>query len=307
MNIRPCIDIHNGKVKQIVGASLRDASALRAEDDAPADAVICKVRKDPDTACSAITGRAGAVSAGTACENFVSGRDADYFASIYRDRNLSGGHIILLNSVREEAAYAADRQQAVKALAAYPGGMQIGGGVTPRTAGAFLDAGASHVIVTSYVFRDGRLDDRRLDEMHRAVGREHLVLDLSCRRTPEGRYLVVTDRWQRFTELEVCEETLESLSNCCGEFLIHAADVEGRRAGIEAPLVGLLGAWQHKRRSAGESPFPVTYAGGVHALSDITLLRTLASDTVDATVGSALDLFGGDLSLDELVRCAAGN
>ena len=273
MRIRPCIDIHNGKVKQIVGASLRDS---------------------------------GAVSAGSACENFVSGRDADYFASIYRDRNLPGGHIILLNSAKEEAAYAADRQQAMKALSAYPGGMQIGGGVTPGTAGAFLDAGASHVIVTSYCFRDGHLDARRLEEMLRAVGRERLVLDLSCRRTQDGRYLVVTDRWQRFTDLEICDETLEKLSACCDEFLIHAADVEGRRAGIEKPLVRLLGAWQQMRLSAGRTPFPVTYAGGVHAFTDIALLRTLAADTVDATVGSALDLFGGNLSLDELIRAAGG-
>ena len=336
MRIRPCIDIHNGKVKQIVGASLRDADTLHGQAGITAAAADPGVRDD----------NAAGGSAGTARENFVSARDADYYASIYRDKNLPGGHIILLNSAKEETAYAADRQQALKALAAYPGGMQIGGGITPRTAGAFLDAGASHVIVTSYVFRDGHLDMCRLEEMLRAVGREHLVLDLSCRRVcapprsgdpapgpgmrrigpgdaysaqdradlsgPQSPaeespcYLVVTDRWQRFTDLEVCDETLERLSASCDEFLIHAADVEGRRAGIEEPLVSILGAWQRRRRRAGSTPFPVTYAGGVHAPGDITLLRTLAADTVDATVGSALDLFGGNLSLDELTRSAGG-
>lgn len=279
MRIRPCIDIHNGKVKQIVGGSLRDA------------------KESPQLPERAVS---------TARENFVSSHDADYYASIYREKNLPGGHIILLNPGSDAAAYEADRAQALRALAAYPGGMQIGGGITPETAGGFLDAGASHVIVTSYVFRDGKLDEERLNEMLRAVGREHLVLDLSCRRAAPAkdsspRYMVVTDRWQKMTDLAVCSGTLEKLSDCCDEFLIHAADVEGRRAGIEQDVVRILGAWQRKRLADGLAPFPVTYAGGIHALSDIPLMRQLSGDTVDATVGSALDLFGGDLSLEELV------
>lgn len=273
MRIRPCIDLHNGKVKQIVGSSIRDHSA-------------------------------------EVTDNFVSGLDADYYAALYRDHGLPGGHIILLNSRQNEPeAYAADLGQARRALAAFPGGMQIGGGVDPENAPDFLDMGASHVIVTSYVFRDGRLDGERLEEMLRAVGREHLVLDLSCRRvqSEEGNadegapqnapeYRVVTDRWQKLTQLCVTPALLAQLSERCDEFLIHAADVEGKRGGVEKELLRIL----------GEKPpaVPITYAGGVHALGDLQLIRELSNDRVDVTVGSALDLFGGTLKLDDLVRCA---
>ena len=266
MRIRPCIDIHNGKVKQIVGGTLRDS---------------------------------GRETAGTANENFVADKSADYFAAVYREKGLFGGHIILLNSVREEEAYRADLAQAYAALGAFPGGMQIGGGITAASAGSFLDAGASHVIVTSYVFRGGALSESALAEMIGAVGTDRLVLDLSCRRREDGSYAVVTDRWQKFTDLVICEETLSRLSCRCGEFLIHAADVEGKRSGIEKELVSILGEWQRK------SGFPVTYAGGVHSLSDIDVIRDLSGEKMDVTVGSALDLFGGDLSLDDLVRAAA--
>ena len=266
MRIRPCIDIHNGKVKQIVGGTLKDS---------------------------------GRESAGTAQENFVADKNADYFASVYREKGLSGGHIILLNPVREAEAYQADLAQAHAALAAFPGGMQIGGGITPAGAGKFLDAGASHVIVTSYVFREGVLSEAALAEMIRAVGTKRLVLDLSCRRREDGSYAVVTDRWQKFTVLVICDETLSRLSSRCDEFLIHAADVEGKRSGIERELVSILGSWQRK------SGFPVTYAGGVHSLRDIDLVRNLSGGKMDVTAGSALDLFGGDLSLDDLVRAAA--
>ena len=281
MRIRPCIDIHNGAVKQIVGGSLRDETGAR--------------------------------------ENFVSGRDAADYAALYRELGLPGGHIILLNSVRDREAYEADRRQALRALKAFPGGMQIGGGITPQTAPDFLSAGASHVIVTSYVFRDGQLDEGRLQEMISAVGREHLVLDLSCRRLcgnapgdcaaaggmdpsgePAARYAVVTDRWQKMTKLTICDQTLTGLGGCCDEFLIHAADVEGRRAGIETGLVRILGTWM----AAAPAPIPITYAGGVHSLEDLLLIRRLSSDRMDVTVGSALDLFGGSLSLSALVAAA---
>ena len=265
MQIRPCIDIHNGKVKQIIGSTLRD--------------------------------RSGGAE-GTASENFVADKDASWYASVYKEMALPGGHIILLNSVKEEKAYRADLDQAVGALAAFPGGMQIGGGITAETAKSFLDAGASHVIVTSYVFRDGRLDREALERMLRAVGRKRLVLDLSCRKREDGSYAVVTDRWQKFTSYTICEENLDRLSDQCDEFLIHAADVEGKRAGVETELVRMIGAWQKR------SGFPVTYAGGVHTFSDLDLIGGLSCGRLDVTVGSALSLFGGDLDLAGLKRKA---
>lgn len=263
MRIRPCIDIHNGKVKQIVGSSLRDKM----------DGV-----------------------EGTVEENFTTDKEARDYAMLYKETGLSGGHIILLNSVKEEDAYRRDLEQALSALSAFPGGMQAGGGITPLTAGIFLDAGASHVIVTSYVFRDGRLQENALRELLQAVGKERLVLDLSCRRKKDGKYYVVTDRWQKYTDLSISQETLEKLSGCCDEFLIHAADVEGKRSGIEENLVGILGSFQEK------TGFPVTYAGGVHSLSDLDRIRTLSGGRMDVTVGSALTIFGGSLDLSELVE-----
>lgn len=245
MRFRPCIDIHNGQVKQIVGGSLRD-------------------EKD------------------SAKENFVSEQTADWYASLYRRDGLSGGHVILLNG-SASPWYEATRQQALKALAAYPGGMQLGGGVTPENAEEWLDAGASHVIVTSYVFRDGRIQYENLEKIKKAAGREKLVLDLSCRRKGDS-YFIVTDRWQRFTEEKVTPALLDELSKSCSEFLIHAADVEGKAAGIEKDLVSLLGEWEG---------IPVTYAGGIAEESDLELVKKLGKDRLDVTIGSALDLFGG--------------
>ena len=231
-------------------------------------------------------------------ENFVSQKDADVYAAIYRRAMLPGGHIILLNSVKEKEAYEADLRQAFLALKEYPDGMQAGGGITPETADRFLEAGASHVIVTSYVFRDGELDRDHLDEMVRAVGKKHLVLDLSCRKQENGSYVVVTDRWQKLTRMVISEETLDFLAQFCDEFLIHAADVEGKRAGVEEDLAELLGGWQKKSR------FPVTYAGGVHALEDLSKIAASSGGRMDVTVGSALDLFGGNLKLQELKEMA---
>jgi len=245
MRFRPCIDIHNGQVKQIVGGSLRD-------------------EKD------------------SAKENFVSEQTADWYASLYRRDGLSGGHVILLNG-SASPWYEATRQQALKALAAYPGGMQLGGGVTPENAEEWLDAGASHVIVTSYVFRDGRIQYENLEKMKKAAGKEKLVLDLSCRRKGDS-YFIVTDRWQKFTEEKVTAALLDELSKSCSEFLIHAADVEGKAAGIEKDLVSLLGEWEG---------IPVTYAGGIAEESDLELVKKLGKDRLDVTIGSALDLFGG--------------
>lgn len=270
MRLRPCIDIHGGCVKQIVGGSIKEGQAVQ--------------------------------------ENFVSDRDAAWYASLYRDKGLSGGHIILLDSAAADPeAYEADRRQALSALAAYPGGMQIGGGITPENAAQYLDAGASHVIVTSYVFHGGSLDEERLEKMKAVVGARHLVLDLSCRKLPDGsggregqkgRYAVVTDRWQKFTGWIITPQNLHSLCSHCDEFLIHAADVEGKRGGIQEELVGILGGFC---RAAG---FPVTYAGGVHESADLSRIASLSGGRLDVTVGSALTLFGGDLDLDALVRQA---
>lgn len=278
MRLRPCIDIHGGCVKQIVGGSIREGQAVK--------------------------------------ENFVSDRDAAFYASLYREKGLSGGHIILLDSADSDPeAYEADRDQALSALAAYPGGMQIGGGITPENAAQYLDAGASHVIVTSYVFREGALDEERLDKMKRAVGTDRLVLDLSCRKlsgsqdggdqtnTPDkpgtGYYAVVTDRWQKFTRWIITQENLLALKNHCDEFLIHAADVEGKRGGIQEELVGILGTFC---RTTG---FPVTYAGGVREAADLARIASLSGGRLDVTVGSALQIFGGSLDLDMLASEAA--
>ena len=255
MEFRPCIDIHNGKVKQIVGGSLQD-------------------HKDQ------------------AKENFVAAKDASFYAELYKEYGLKNGHIILLNPVTSEY-YESTKAQAMGALRAYPGGMQIGGGITAENAGVYLDAGASHVIVTSYVFRDGKIDLERLRLLSERVGKKQLVLDLSCRKSADGAYYIVTDRWQKFTRVQVTEETLNRLAEYCDEYLIHAVDVEGKSAGIEAELVQLLGE---------SSPIPATYAGGVHAMEDLELIRKLGGGSVHVTIGSALDLFGGYLKFEDVVK-----
>lgn len=235
---RPCIDLHEGRVKQIVGGTLGDDSAqLRT--------------------------------------NFVSQHPAAWFADLYRGDGLQGGHVIQLGPGNEPAAR--------EALAAYPGGLHLGGGVNADNARAWLEAGASHVIVTSYVFRDGKLDEARLQRLVDAVGKPRLVLDLSCRKRGDD-YFVVTDRWQKFTELRLSEKTLARLAASCDEFLIHAADVEGLCRGIDAELVEQLGRW---------TPIPTTYAGGASSLADLELVTRLGAGRIDLTIGSALDIFGG--------------
>ncbi|MDE6926264.1 MAG: phosphoribosylformimino-5-aminoimidazole carboxamide ribotide isomerase [Acetatifactor sp.] len=254
MEFRPCIDIHNGKVKQIVGGSLRDEGD-QAE------------------------------------ENFVARQDAAYFAEIYRRSGLKGGHIILLNA-RGSEYYEASRRQAFAALEAYPGGLQIGGGITVDNAEEYLRAGASHVIVTSHVFQNGRIHYDKLEKIMAAVGKEHLVLDVSCKMTEDG-YRVVTDRWQKLTEEKVNMELLDRLSGYCDEFLIHAVDVEGKAQGIERNLAAMLGQWGKK---------PVTYAGGVHSYEDLRQLRESGKDCLNVTIGSALDLFGGSLKWEKVLE-----
>lgn len=254
MRFRPCIDIHNGKVKQIIGGSLQD------EGD-------------------------------QAKENFVAEQDAGFYARFYRKDGIKGGHIILLNPVASPY-YEETKRQAMLALSEYPGGLQLGGGVNETNAAAFLQAGASHVIVTSYVFKDGQIHYGNLEKLVHEIGREHLVLDLSCRKK-EDDYYIVTDRWQKFTDVKVEEKTLDELSGYCDEFLIHAADVEGKSAGIEQELAAMLGKW---------SRIPMTYAGGVGSYEDLRQLRILGQNHLDVTVGSALDLFGGPLSYAKILE-----
>ncbi len=253
MKFRPCIDIHNGKVKQIIGGSLSD------EGD-------------------------------RAKENFVSGQTAAFFAGLYRDKGLKGGHIILLNPVFSEF-YSQTKEQALSALQQYPGGLMAGGGITPQNAAEFLNAGASHVIVTSYVFKDGKLHYDRLKEMVKAVSKKRLVLDLSCRKKDDA-YYIVTDRWQKYTDVVLNRDTIQELSRCCDEFLIHAVDVEGKAGGIEEEVAALLGR---------ECEIPVTYAGGVHSFEDLEKLKRLGNNKVDVTIGSALDLFGGNMRFEEVL------
>ena len=254
MEFRPCIDIHNGKVKQIVGGSLKDTGNF-------------------------------------AEENFVSEQDAAFYANMYKEAGIHGGHIILLNA-KDSEYYEATKEQALKALAAYPGGLQIGGGITAKNAKEFLAAGASHVIVTSYVFRDGHIDYERLAQLVAAVGKERLVLDLSCRKR-DGEYFIVTDRWQKFTEERVTLSLLNRLKDSCDEFLIHAVDVEGKASGIETELVRMLGEWNE---------IPVTYAGGVGSFLDLELLKRLGQNHVNVTIGSALDLFGGAMKYEKVLK-----
>ena len=235
---RPCIDLHEGRVKQIVGGSLGDDPARLQT-------------------------------------HFVSERPAAWYAELYQRDALRGGHVIMLGPGNEDAARSA--------LAAFPGGLQIGGGIHLDNARGWLDAGASHVIVTSWVFREGRVDWDRVQALVQAIGRERLVLDLSCRRRG-AEYLVVTDRWQKFTEERITEATLRRLAGFCAEFLIHAVDVEGLCRGIDVELVGNLGRW---------TPIPTTYAGGARALADLEEVTRLGQGRIDLTIGSALDIFGG--------------
>lgn len=254
MKFRPCIDIHNGKVKQIVGGSLLDQGDY-------------------------------------AQDNFVSEKDGDFYANIYQKAGLEGGHIILLNPVGSQY-YEEDVRQACLALKAYPGGLQIGGGMTADNAAYFLEQGASHIIVTSYVFKDGKINYDNLEKISAVTGKEHLVLDLSCRKKDRD-YYVVTDRWQKFTEEKLDLALLEKLSAYCDEFLIHAVDVEGKAKGIEEEIAALIGSWQG---------IQITYAGGVGSMEDLQCLKTLSQGKADVTIGSALDLFGGPLEFGEILK-----
>lgn len=248
MEFRPCIDLHNGQVKQIVGSTLKDddSAALKT--------------------------------------NFTASQPSRWFAELYRRDRLTGGHIIKLGHGNDEAA--------TEALAAWPGGLQIGGGITASNGKEWLDCGASHVIVTSHVFSNGQVDHGRLSKLVQEVGKEHLVLDLSCRRKGND-YYIVTDRWQKFTDVRISPGVLEDFATQCDEFLIHAADVEGQCNGIEVNLLQKLADW---------SPIATTYAGGIKDIADMELIASIGRNRIHATVGSALDIFGGTgMTYDEAV------
>ncbi len=207
--------------------------------------------------------------------NFTAEQSSSWFAELYKKDNLTGGHIIKLGPGNDAAAE--------EALAAWPGGMQVGGGITADNGKRWLDKGASHVIVTSYVFQDGQINHERLQKLVGSVGCENLVLDLSCRKRGDN-YYIVTDRWQKFTDVIVSPEVIEGFAKMCDEFLVHAADVEGQCRGIELDLVEKLSKW---------SPIPTTYAGGVKDIADMELIQQVGNNKLHATVGSALDIFGG--------------
>ena len=252
MRFRPCIDIHNGTVKQIVGGSLNKDSS-------------------------------------TAIENFVAKQSAKRYAKKYKKDGLTGGHIIMLNSL-DSPAYELTKTQALKALKAYPDAMQIGGGINDRTAMQFIKAGATHVIVTSFVFFEGRINYDNLEKLEKAVGADNIVLDLSCRKKGAD-YYVVTDRWQNFTEEKVGPELFKKLEKYCDEFLVHGVDAEGKKSGMDEELVELLARYDGK---------PITYAGGISSIEQIEKFREASDGKLDFTIGSALDIFGGNLPYDEV-------
>ena len=246
MEFRPCIDIHNGKVKQIVGGSLQDAGDFVSE-------------------------------------NFISDKDSSYYASMFKEDGISGAHVIMLNG-KDSEYFEATKKAALSALKAYPGGLQIGGGINSENASEYIAAGASHVIVTSYVFSGGKINFDNLKALRQAVGKEHIVLDLSARKK-DGAYYVVTDRWQTFTEEKVTPLLIEELKEYCDEFLVHGVDVEGKKSGIDEEFVRLL----------SESDAVITYAGGISSLADIDRICEYSNGKLNFTVGSALDIYGGNI------------
>ena len=247
MRFRPCIDLHDGKVKQIVGSTLRDS--------------------------------------GEVTTNFVAVHDSAYYAELYKKYGLCGGHVIMLGKGNENAA--------VNALRSYPGGLQVGRGINDENGKVFLDAGASHLIFTSFIVSDGVLHWDRIRKLNSVYGRKNIVIDLSCRKKSDGRYYVVSNRWQTFTDVQVTEQNLDLLSDYCDEFLVHAVDVEGKQCGIDEELISLL---RNHCKAA------IAYAGGIKSFEDMEKIGRLGHGKIDFTVGSALDIFGGHLEFEKIAE-----
>ena len=252
MQFRPCIDIHNGSVKQIVGGSITD--------------------KDNKVV-----------------ENFVSEQDAAFYANMYKEMGISGGHIVILNDINSPY-YDLTKEQALLALETYRGGMQVGGSIDPKNALGYLEAGASHVIVTSYVFHNGIINMDNLKYLTNRLGKERIVLDLSCRKV-DGKFFVATNRWKTITNVEVSEKLFYDFEQYCDEFLIHAVDVEGKSNGIDEDVATILGNLDGMK---------ITYAGGISSFEDLDKLKSIGKGKVDFTVGSALDIFGGTMDFKKV-------
>ncbi|KAH6622080.1 hypothetical protein C7974DRAFT_315101 [Boeremia exigua] len=239
---RPCIDLHAGSVKQIVGGTLSTSTPSELK------------------------------------TNWTSEHPSAYYAALYRDHALAGAHVIMLGPGNDAAAQ--------EALGAWPGGMQVGGGIDEGNARTWIERGAERVIITSYLFPDATFSMPRLRAVLAALDndKEKLVIDLSCRRK-DDKWFVATNKWQTITDFELNEESIRLLEPFCSEFLIHAADVEGLQRGIDHALVSRLAEWCR---------IPVTYAGGGRSIADLELVKELSSGKVDLTIGSALDIFGGE-------------
>jgi phosphoribosylformimino-5-aminoimidazole carboxamide ribotide isomerase len=244
MNLRPCIDLHEGKVKQIIGSSL---------------------------------------SSETVIENYVSGKSIDYFIDLFKNDNLYGGHIIMLGPGNEEAA--------LSGLKKYKDFMQIGGGINDKNAEYFIQNGASHVILTSYLFSGNDIDFNKISHLTGIIGKDRLVIDMSCKKIND-KYYAAINRWATVTKFEVNETNLNIIKKYCDEFLIHAVDVEGKKSGIDKELVQIL---------ANINGIKITYAGGIRNLEDVDFIKSI-SNNIDITIGSALDIFGGQLSYKQVVN-----
>ncbi|KAI8941013.1 Histidine biosynthesis bifunctional protein hisB [Plenodomus lindquistii] len=238
---RPCIDLHAGSVKQIVGGTLNTTT--------------------PDVLQT----------------NWTSEHPSAYYADLYRQHALAGAHVIMLGPGNDQVAK--------EALEAWPSGMQVGGGITEKNAREWIERGAEKVIITSYLFPDSKFSKDRLDAVLAALDNDKakLVIDLSCRRK-DDKWFVATNKWQTITDFELNKESIALLEPHCSEFLIHAADVEGLQRGIDHELVSRLAEW---------CSIPVTYAGGGRSIADLELVKELSKGKVDLTIGSALDIFGG--------------
>lgn len=215
--------------------------------------------------------------------NFVSKYPPSYYAQLYLKNRIEGCHVIKLGPNNDAAA--------MEALNAAPGFLQVGGGINDENCLQWLEK-ASKIIVTSWLFtKEGTFLMDRLQLLSNKCGPDRIVVDLSCRRTPDSKWVVAMNKWQTLTTLELNKETFTELSKYTDEFLIHAADVEGLCKGIETDLVTKLYEWTKDINKEVK----IVYAGGAKSISDLELVDKLSNGTVDLTYGSSLDIFGGKL------------